>query len=433
MNLNIPNPEGDRKRIVVVGGGFAGITLVKSLITVGAQIVLLDKNNFHQFPPLLYQVATSGLEPTAIAFPIRKIFRNRQNFYFRMCSVTEINTQKQEVYTSEGSISYDYLVLSAGTTTNYFGNSNIATNALPLKSVQEALSIRNHLLTKMEKAAQNNDEERRKTLMSVAIVGGGPTGVELAGALAELRNHIFPSDYPQMDFSEMKIFLVSASPRLLETFHPSLSERAYKDLVKLGVDLIVGEKVTDYKNNIVTYGIDEKELSVATLIWASGVVANCFKGFDSQLISRAGRIRVDGYNRVLGSTNIYAIGDIAIMEGKNHPQVAQVAIQQAKNVARNMNRERKNKPQREFHYFDKGSMATIGRNSAIAEVKNLRFHGFIAWVLWLVIHLLYILGSHNKITVFIDWAWGYLTFDRPLRTIISNNDTDQKQKNQETV
>lgn len=423
MNLNVP--DAPNKRIVIVGAGFGGLTLAKDLLDTGLQIVLLDKHNYHQFAPLLYQVATSGLEPTAIAFPIRKINNKHDDFFFRMCEVVKINHDKKYVQTSVGLISYDYLVLAAGCSTNYFGIESIASNALPLKSVGQALTIRNHILAKMEQAAREDNIDIQKALMSVVIVGGGPTGVELAGAVAALRNDIFPRDYPQMDFSRMNISLISASSRLLETFDPKLSQRAKDDLVNMRVDVLLDKSVSGYDGSVVTCKGGEKYDS-HTMIWASGVIANRIDGIDDEYIGRGRRIKVDKFNRAEFSDSVFVIGDAALMccEGypSGHPQVVQVAIQQAKRLARNIILMEQSKTPCEFNYFDKGSMATIGRNRAVVELKGLQFGGFIAWLLWVFIHLLYVVGAHNKITVLTDWCWSYITYDRPLRTIINHND-----------
>ncbi|MCC8062042.1 MAG: NAD(P)/FAD-dependent oxidoreductase [Rikenellaceae bacterium] len=421
MDLNIPAPRN--KRVVIVGGGFGGIAAGRVLTRHGEfQTVLVDRNNYHQFQPLLYQVATSGMEPTAISFPLRKVFRKGKDFHFRMAGVEAVDAARNILHTTAGDLHYDYLVLAAGTDTNYFGMESVARHALPLKSVGEALALRNRVLATMELAVRTADAAERAELLNFVVVGGGPTGVELAGALAELQRRIFPKDYPELDISAMKIYLLNAAPRLLEGFSEESSARALKDLERAGVRVVLGATVKDFDGHAVTYN-DGESIPARTVIWASGVIANALDGISTEQLGRGRRVKVDEYNRMEGAENIFVIGDQCLLTSdprypNGHPQVAQVAIQQGKQVARNLLSSVAGKAPEPFRYKDKGSMATIGRNRAVAEIWGRHFGGFFAWALWLFVHLLFIIGVRNRLTVLFDWSWSYLTYDRPLRTII---------------
>lgn len=416
MNLNIPTPA--TKRVVVIGGGFGGLSLVKGLRNSGMQIVMLDRNNFHQFQPLLYQVATAGLEPTAIAFPIRKLLARHKDFHFRMTEVTQVRAEQNIIVTTDGELSYDYLVMATGTDTNYFGIESVRENAMPLKSIGEALALRNRILSILEKAQKLATPENISSYLNIVIVGGGPTGVELAGAVAELRNTIFPKDYPEIDFNLMHIYLVNASGRLLEAFSLASSAEALSRLEAMGVEVMLNTAVKQYDGATVSYG-DSGTITSELVVWVGGVAASYPDGISSQVKGRGGRLKTDLFNRIEGYDNIFAIGDIALISCEKypagHPQVAQVAIQQGRNLAMNLLKGDFSIP---FSYYDKGSMATIGRDSAVAEISRYRFKGFIAWVLWLAVHLLFIIGVRNRLTVLFDWGWSYITYDRPLRTII---------------
>lgn len=408
-------PMAFTKRVVVIGGGFGGLSVIKSLRKSGFQIVLIDINNCHQFQPLLYQVATSSLEPTAISFPLRRILRGYKDLYFLMAKATGVDSVSGVVHTSDGDISYDYLVVSAGADTNFFSMENIRLNSLPLKNVNEALSLRNRIYRTMEFADRCSDDKRRQAYLNFVIVGGGATGVELAGAVAELRNKVLPKDYPGIDFAKMNIYLLNASNRLLETFSPLSSERTLRDLQKLGVNVMLNAKVSDYLNEVVVYN-NNQQIEAFNLVWASGIVANAIQGLETT--GRGRRIVIDNYCRVQGYENIFAIGDIAINNDKPLPQVAQVAIQQGRNAGLNIVNVNQGIALKEFRYFDKGSMATIGRNRAVAEVGKFRKGGFVAWVMWLFVHLYFIIGVRNKLHVLWDWSWSYVTRDQPLRSII---------------
>lgn len=419
MSLNIP--ESTLKRIVVVGAGFAGLKLVKSLKGSSYQVVLIDRNNFHQFQPLFYQVATAGLEPSAISFPLRKIFQKRSDLHIRLTDVLNINTGTKVVETTLGDVRYDYLVIATGAVTNFFGMKQIADSAMPMKTVGEALDLRNTILKNYEAALTCNDPAEIESLLNIVIVGGGPTGVELAGALAEMRTYVLPKDYPELNFRGMKIYLVEASSKLLGSMSAASSRDSTHFLEKLGVEIITGMQVTGYENNQVLLHSGE-HLLTHTLIWAAGVSGEAPGGIAGVYTGRGNRVLVDEFNRVKTLDSVFAIGDISLVVTKTnpngHPQVAQVAIQQASNLAGNLLREQKQKKWKPFRYLDKGSMATIGRNKAVVDLPFLSFHGFIAWMVWMFVHLMSIVGVKNRMLIFINWLWNYLTYDQSLRLIM---------------
>lgn len=419
MPLNIP--ESSFQRIVVIGAGFAGLKLVRALKGTNYQLVLIDRNNFHQFQPLFYQVATAGLEPSAISFPLRKIFQQQTNLHIRLTEVLNVNIAEKKVYTTLGEVIYDVLVIATGADTNFFGMNKIAGAALPMKTVGEALNLRNSILKNYEAALTSDDPQEIETLLNTVIVGGGPTGVELAGAIAEMRTFVLPKDYPELNFREMKIYLVEASSRILSAMSLSSSEKAADFLQKLGVNLITGVQVTGYEDDKVMLHTGEF-LHARTLIWAAGIKGNLMGGADEMPAGRGNRLLVDEFNRVTGQDAVYAIGDIALCEsGKfpgGHPQVAQVAIQQAANLAANLRRIAKSEPMKPFRYSDKGSMATIGRNKAVVELPFLKFQGFFAWLVWMFVHLMSIVGVKNRVLIFINWLWNYMTYDQSLRLIM---------------
>ncbi len=414
-------PENGKKRVVIIGGGFAGLKLARQLANTAYQIVLIDKNNFHQFQPLFYQVATSGLEPSSIAFPLRKIFQKRQNVHFRMAELLEVNSNVQEIYTSLGKLKYDHLVLATGVDTNYFGNRNIEQFAIPMKSVSEAIFLRNSILRNYEKALNESDPEKAANYMNIVLVGGGPTGVELAGALAEMKSEILPKDYPELDFSLMNVYLFEASGRLLNGMSDVASKKAEAYLKKLGVIVKTEARVADYDGLTIKLDSGEKFHSY-TLVWAAGVVARQIKGVSEVAATRGGRIRVDLFNKVPGLNHVYAIGDLSVQkEGdfqNGHPQVAQVGLQQASNLAKNLKNHLQNKKMKPFHYKDRGSLATIGKNLAVADLPGMKMQGFFAWVLWLFVHLMAIVGVKNRFFILINWVWNYFTSDQSLRVLI---------------
>lgn len=417
--MDIQIPDTKKKRVVIVGGGFAGLTIVNKLDSKRFQVVLIDRNNYHQFPPLLYQVASSGLEPGSICFPFRKLFHREKDFYFRMAEVKTVCPAENRIVTTIGQLHYDYLILAGGTTTNYFGNKILEENSLPMKDVREALALRSSLLLNMERALDNVEDCQRRALLNIVIVGGGATGVEIAGALAEMRRFIVPKDYPDLK-TPMDVYLVEGSGRLLGVMSERASKNAKKDLEKMGVKVLLNTKVTDYRDGHVVFD-NRDSLITDNLIWVSGVTANRFEGITPEQTGRGGRILVDAYNRVQGAENIFAVGDLCLLQEpaypNGHPQVAQAAIQQGSRLAKNLNRIAKNRPLKPFHYKDLGTMATIGRNKAVADLHGLRLHGFFAWAMWLTIHLRSILGVRNKVMVLLNWIWNYAVYDQSNRFI----------------
>lgn len=413
--------ESQKKRIVIIGGGFAGLKIARELAHSNYQIVLVDKNNYHQFQPLFYQVATAGLEPSTIAFPFRKIFQNNKNIHIRVAEVTKINSAQNQLETTIGLIDYHYLVIAIGADTNFFGNEKIKNNAFPMKSVGEALTLRNTILENIEKALSEIDREKKKMLMNIVVVGGGPTGVEVSGTLAEMKKCILPKDYPELDFKMMQVYLLEGSPKVLNVMSQNASDNAHRYLTELGVNVFVNARVLDYDGQYVILD-GGKAIATNTLVWAAGVTGNRIEGLDPSVINKAGRIQVDRKNKVQGSANIFAIGDIAFMTEEKypngHPQVAQVAIQQAKILSKNFINIDKGKPAVDFSYKDLGSMATVGRNKAVADFPKWKFAGFFAWLIWMFIHLMSIVGGKNRLFAFINWAWNYITFDQSLRLII---------------
>ncbi|MAZ92932.1 MAG: FAD-dependent oxidoreductase [Lentimicrobiaceae bacterium] len=422
MNTIIPNiPDIDKKRIVIIGGGFAGLKFVRKMVRKDYQIVILDKNNYHQFQPLLYQVATSGLEPSAISFPFRKILQNSKHTHFRIATLTHIFKDKNEIQTSIGRLKYDYLILAMGATTNFFGQKNIEKFSLSMKTSADAIFIRNTILQNFENSLLETDSNKIDNYLNIVLVGGGPTGVELAGALAEMKKYIFPKDYPELDLKNMHIALYEASPKLLTGMSKQSSEKALSYLKKLGVEVYLNTSVTDY-NGEELFLSDGTTINSKTVVWSAGITANTCKGIPPKNITYGNRILVDRYNRIPGFNNVFVLGDQCYMETplypKGHPQVAQTAIQQASNLANNISRMENSKKMKEFEYKDKGSMATIGRNLAVADLPSIKLGGFIAWLLWSVVHLFTIVGIKNKISTFLNWLWSYFTYDQSLRILI---------------
>ncbi|EMQ93847.1 NADH dehydrogenase [Xanthomarina gelatinilytica] len=418
--MNIP--KSNHPRIVIVGGGFAGVSLVKQFANKKVQIVLLDKRNYHTFQPLLYQVSSSGLEPDSIAYPLRKIIKKHDNIFFRLAEVSTIDPKSQQLITDIGSLSYDYLVIATGTKTNYFGNKAIETNSMPMKNVPQALNIRSLILQNFEKATIASSMEEREALLNFVIVGGGPTGVELAGAIAELKNHILPRDYHDLNAKDMQIHLLEGSSRVLPPMSEHASKKALEFLEKLGVIVHCNTFVKDY-NGLVVSTNNGLILETETLIWAAGVTGNPIQGLNAEvLVDKANRYRVNRYNQVIGYHNIFALGDIAYMETerfpKGHPQVAQPAIQQGKLLGKNLIKLIEGKPLKAFEYRDKGSMATIGRNKAVVDLKAYKFAGFFAWFVWMFVHLMSLVGFRNRVVVFFNWTYNYINFDKAARLII---------------
>lgn len=441
MSINIQRNQ--KKRVVIVGGGLGGLRLAEDLYGSGMQVVLIDKNNFHQFPPLIYQIASAGIDPSSISFPFRQIFRKRKDFYFRMAEARMVDTEKKILQTSIGKIDYDYLVLAAGATTNFFGNKNIEEWAIPMKTVPEAMGLRNALLSNFERALTCATEEERQELLNVVIVGGGATGVEIAGALSEMKRYVIPYDYPDMDSSLMHIYLIEAGDRLLAGLSQESSQKAYEFLNSMGVDIQFGKMVTDYRDHKVIMK-DGTEIPTRTFLWVSGIRANAMPGIDESHLGRGFRFKVDEFNRIQGVDDVFAIGDQCLQTSdaaypNGHPQVAQVAIQQAKNLAKNLKRIDKgadNSQLTAFRYKNLGSMATIGRNKAVVEIGKFRSQGFFAWVLWLVVHLRSILGVKNKVMVLLNWLWKYVSYNDSIRMITyatKPREVEERMKREQTT
>jgi NADH:ubiquinone reductase (H+-translocating) len=420
MPLNIP--QTNQKRIIIIGAGFGGLQLAQSLAgNDDFQVVLIDKNNYHQFQPLFYQVATAGIEPSAISFPLRLAFHNHPNIHVRVASVTKIISEKNVIETSLGELSYDYLVMAIGADTNFFGNQNIADKALPMKSVGEALGLRNRLLESFEKALVSDNEEDRIGLLTIIVVGGGPTGVELSGTLAEMKRHVLPKDYPELDFDLMQIYIVESGAELLGPMSKNAQVKSKEYLEQLGVNVMLGCRVSDFDGQY-AYFNDGSKIRTNNLVWAAGVKANTIEGINPAIMMRGGRMKVNNYNQIDGYDNIFALGDVALMTEEKypngHPQVAQPAIQQGKLLAKNLINLIRGNELKPFIYRDLGSMATVGRNLAVVDLPFWKFQGFFAWLTWMFVHLMAIVGVKNKLLIFINWLWNYVTYDQSLRLII---------------
>jgi NADH dehydrogenase len=418
--MNIP--QSKNPRIVIIGGGFAGIALAKKLRNKKVQVVLLDKHNYHTFQPLLYQVATGGLEAGSIAYPIRKVIQEYKDFYFRLTAVKEIDTVNQKVIAEIGDLHYDYLVIATGSKTNYFGNKEIERNAMSMKTIPQSLNIRSLILENFEQAVLTKDVSERNTLINFVLVGGGPTGVELAGALAEMKKAILQKDYPDLDITKMEINLVQSGDRILNTMSEKSSLAAEKFLVKLGVKIWKNVRVTNYDGKTITTNSD-LTFETATVIWTAGVQGAKIAGLDGKsMVEKVERIRVNKYNQVAGYDTIFAIGDIASMETElypqGHPMMAQPAIQQGKLLGENLINLLNNKPLKSFEYKDLGAMATIGRNLAVVDLPQYHFSGIFAWFVWMFVHLFSLIGFKNKAVVFLNWVYNYIRFDREGRLII---------------
>ena len=418
--MNIP--QTSFPRVVIIGGGFAGLAAAKGLEEQELQVILIDKHNYHTFQPLLYQVATGGLEPDSIAFPLRKLFNDVENFYFRLAEVKKINPQKKIVETSIGNLEYDELIIATGSKTNFFGNTNIQKYTMEMKSIPQSLNIRSLILENFEEALLTSNIEERNALMNFIIVGGGPTGVELAGALAEMKKGILPKDYPDLDIRKMQINLIQSSDCILKGMSTKASEKAEDFLINLGVNVWKNLRVLDYDGKIVTTS-GQDHFKAETVIWAAGVQGEMIDGLHAEcVIERAARIKVNEYNQVLSHPNIYAIGDVACMASEEkpygHPMMAQPAIQQGRLVSKNILAKLFNKTLKAFVYNDKGSMATIGRNKAVVDLPKWKFQGVFAWFVWMFVHLFSLIGFRNKAIVFLNWVYNYIRFDRETRLII---------------
>jgi NADH:ubiquinone reductase (H+-translocating) len=411
------------KRIVVVGGGFAGINVVQALAKEKSfMITLVDRNNYHFFPPLLYQVSTAFIEPSNISYPFRRLFQEKENIRFHLGSLVKVNPEKNEIETDTGTLSYDYLVLALGTETNYFGMQNVKDDSLPMKTIDEALNLRNQLLLNMEKAVKERDQQKRDSYLNIVIAGGGPTGVELAGMLAELGQNVAVKEYPEIQDFKSHLYLVDAGPVLLAPMSKKAQAEATEVLEKLGVHIILNTAVKDYVDGKVILA-DGRTIETCSLIWASGVVAREVPGLPKEVIGRGRRIMVDEFNRVQGTTNIFALGDLCLQTTdkafpNGHPQVAQVAIQQGEQLAKNFRRIINGEPLKPFVYNDKGSMAIIAKYKAVADLPKFTFKGFFAWLVWLFIHIIPLIGFRNKVKLAFSWFWSFVTNDPTLRLII---------------
>ncbi|AKA34031.1 NAD(P)/FAD-dependent oxidoreductase [Flagellimonas lutaonensis] len=418
--MNIP--QSSHPRIIIIGGGFGGISLAKKLAGQEVQVVLMDKHNYHTFQPLLYQVSTGGLEPDSIAYPIRKVLQGYDNFYFRLAEVNQIETDKRIVKTNIGDLKYDYLVVAVGTETNFFGNKTLQQNSMAMKTIPQALNLRSLILENFEQALLTDDYHEREALMNFVIVGGGPTGVELAGALAEIKKGILPKDYPDLDTRRAQINLVQGGDRLLPAMSEIASKKAEDFLEKLGVNVWKNIRVTGYDGRLVTTDT-ETSFETATLVWAAGVKAVSIKGLDAKnFVTRCNRLKINRFNQVEGFDNVFAIGDVAHMETEafpnGHPMMAQPAIQQGRLLGKNLIRLIAGKQMEPFTYKDKGNMATIGRNKAVCDLPNFKFQGVFAWFVWMFVHLYFLIGFRNRVVVFINWVYNYIRFDREARLII---------------
>lgn len=410
-------------KIVIVGGGFAGINLAKSLAGKSKlEVTLVDKNNYHFFPPLIYQVSTSFIEPSNISYPFRRMFQGMKNVRFHLGSLLKINPEHMTIETENGTLSYDYLVLAMGTETNYFGLENVKQKALPLKTIDDALNLRNHLLLNTERAVRTTDLAERKKLQTIVIAGGGPTGVEVSGMLAEMGKHIMAKDYPEISHAEAKICLIDAAPVLLGPMSQKAQNEAYQVLKGLGVEIILNTSVKDYVDEQVVLG-NGNTIPTHTLVWTSGVTAREVPGLSPECIGRGRRILVNEFNQVNCHTSIFAIGDICLQTSdraypNGHPQLAQVAIQQGNLLAKNLVSIANQMLPKPFSYWNKGSMAIIAKYKAVVDLPRGFMRGIFAWVVWLFIHLIPIAGFRNKLRLAFSWFWSFVTNDPTLRLII---------------
>ena len=424
-------------RVVIIGGGFAGINLAEKLTGDETfQVTLVDKNNYNFFPPLIYQVATAYLEPSSISYPFRKFFHGRKNLQFRLGELQSVNMAENKVVLNNGELEYDQLIFATGAETNYFGMENVKKNAIPMKTLNDAIEMRNKLLQRMEKASICNNSKERREYLTIVVAGGGPTGVEVSGMFAEMRNGILKKEYPELSTTVSNIYLVDGGGELLGPMSKKSQEDTYEALTKMGVIVKLNTRVTDYKDDVVHFHNGET-INTKNLIWAAGVSAKVFEGIPTESYGRGKRMVVDAYNKLNGTSNIYAIGDTCIQQSdaafpEGHPQVAQVAIQQGRNLAKNFKNMVRNRSLTEFKYHDKGSMAIIGKNKAVADLPKpkLHFKGFIAWLMWLFVHLMSLISYRNRFTTFYNWTVAYFAKDQSLRMIIR---PDKKPKTQEDI
>ena len=416
QELNVPTI--DLPRVVILGGGFAGLKLARNIDTNHYQVVVIDKNNYHTFQPLLYQVATAGLEPDSIAYPLRKILKKKKRTHIRMAEILEVDTENQQVNTSIGKLHFDYLVIATGAVTNYFGNKNIEKYALPMKSLSESLDLRSYILQRFELALNEKDQEIKDSMMNFAIVGGGPTGVELAGALSELKHQVLPKDFPDLDLRRMQIHVIEAGPKLLAGMSDKAAQNAFEYLKKLDINVWLNTMVKDFDGQTVT--TNQVTIPSQNLIWAAGVQGNVPNGIPPEIQTRS-RININEFVQVQGQENVFAIGDVSFLVTEVYPRgmpmLASVAQQQGDYLARYFKTKSKGKEPQPFKYIDKGTMATIGRNKAVVDLGKFRFGGFFAWMTWLFVHLMLLVDFRNRMIVFSNWVWGYINYDRGTRLI----------------
>ncbi|CAM3923280.1 NAD(P)/FAD-dependent oxidoreductase [Flavobacterium weaverense] len=411
-----------QKKIIIIGAGFAGLRLAQDLENSDFDVLLIDKNNYHQFQPLMYQVATARLEPASISFPLRKVFQHSKNIRIRIADVLSVDTENKTLKTSIADFDYDHLVVAFGCTTNYFGNAEIEKFAYPMKSVPEAIQLRNHILQTFEDALMAPEEDMQ-ALMNFVVVGGGPTGVELAGALAEMKKNILPKDYPDKDFSKLTIYLLEGSPNVLNPMSSDSQKMSRKYLEELGVIVKTSSIVSKYNGKIVT--LQSGEIIASTnVVWAAGIVGHMLQGIPADCVTRGNRLIVNRFSEIENLNSVYALGDISFMTtpkyANGHPQVASVAIEQAKVLADNFKRSLKNKTRVEYEYHDKGSMATVGKRKAVVDLPKFSFQGRLAWFTWMFIHLMLILSVKNKLSIFINWMFSYFNNDSTLRVILKS-------------
>ena len=408
-------------KVIIIGGGFGGIEIAKRLKDKEVEITMLDRHNYHTFQPLLYQVATGGLEADSIAFPLRKIFKNQKNFTFRVTEVERIEPEKKIVHTTIGEIEYDFLIIATGSDTNYFGQKEIEHFSMPMKTIPEALNLRSMILQNLEEALIESDPVKKSALLQFVVVGGGPTGVELSGSLAELKKHVLPTDYPELRVEDIKVYLIEGSAELLGSMSVQASGKAKDFLQKLGVEVFTDLRVESYDGKVIKLS-NGQAIDTKNVLWSAGVKGATPSGLKEESITRGNRILVDEFNRVKSEDHIFAIGDVAACISPEKPNglpgVAPVAIQQGTQLAKNIIHIINKEEPEPFKYFDKGSMATVGRNLAVVDIGKIRFQGIFAWFVWMFVHLMSLVGFRNKVVTFVNWVWSYFSYDRGTRLII---------------